>query len=327
MLIVKEEDVVDRKPQQELFQELMEAKREARVFLIRDERQGCGKSTLLKRLRWNCLYRVKPRPLASLADLDYHDDPTPFSLIRKIGIDLNPKHGSDSGELPLPEFGALEKALSDRNPYPFLKPRLSEAGTLLQNVVAETFGFVDAREANITGGTVTGVSINEGTVNLPEIKALEWSEDLRPGAERAIVRAFFSDLRQLPRERRAVIFIDSVNEKERSPHPNLIDYVHEVLLDEIFLDPERRPENVVLCLAGRDLPDYRKRLEEDFDRLILAPELLSGWERDHTVDFLKLVLEKPVSEKVLDAVHEAIIDNRLPLDKASGAATLLAGGF
>jgi hypothetical protein len=328
---VKEAQVVDRESHQALFQELLEAKLEARVYLIRDEREGCGKSTLLKRLRWNC-DEVRPRLLVSLVDLDYHADPTPFSLIRRIGTDLNPKHGTDPEHLPLPEFGRLEKALADKNPNPFLKARLSEVGEILQNIVAETVGIVHAPHATISGGTQGGIIIqapNGANVHIPEPKALEWSEDLRPSAESAVMSAFFSDLRKLPPGRRAVIFIDSVNENAKSPNPNLVEYVHEVLLHEVFLDPldpERRPENVVLCVAGRGLPDYRRRLKQDFNRLTLEPDLRAGWERSHTQDFLKLTLGQTVSDTVLDAVHEAIITRHISLEEAYGAATLLAGG-
>lgn len=306
MLIVKEDDVVDRRLQQKLFQELVEAQREARVYLIRDEREGCGKSTLVKRLRWNCLYRVKPRPPMSLVDLEDFDHPRPFSLIQKIGTDL--------GAECLPEFTRLEDALARMDPTPFA------GGGGAQ-------GYGDFRGSSVQGnaqaaGVITNLTLESGAVvNLPEIRAPRWSEELRPRAERAVVSAFFNDLRSLPADRRAAIFIDSVDAKAK--HLSLVEYVLDEILDAVFLDRARRPENAVLCIAGRDLPDYQKRLQEDFESLVLAPELYAGWERSDTEEFLKLILGEAAPEPLLTTIHDGIVLRRQPLQLAYHAVRWL----
>jgi hypothetical protein len=183
---------------------------------------------------------------------------------------------------------------------------------------------VDIREATILDNAqVATFIVNPAPgshVHVPAAALPQWHDDLRPRAEKMIINAFFDDLRALPDDLRVAIFIDSVDQKASSP--DLKRWVVESLLEKVFLELEKRPKNVLLCVAGRDLADYTRAVEKA-DQKLIAPQLLTTWQTQHTETFFRFMLSGPITEKSLNALHELITTRVMPLAVARQAGELM----
>jgi hypothetical protein len=303
---IEDQDIPDNEEQQDLFLELLEGAREPRVFVIRDARAGSGKTLLLRKLLWSCRSRRgRDRLLTMYIDLEDQELASEYHLVRQLAGQVDPDD--------LPNFDRMALALDMQDPTPFTG-RVTVA--------------VDARDATLHDNAQLAQIIinNHGSnapINVPALAAPQWVETLRPRAERAVVNAFLDDLRALPDDRRAAIFIDSVDEK--APSRELSTWVLNTLLEREFLDPDRRPKNALLCVAGRDLPDYAARLADDFPRLAAAPSLLTTWQPEHTDAFLRLMLGRAATDAMVQAVHEAVTARSIPLRQAYEFARGLSG--
>ena len=311
---IPEKDIPDNGPQQGIFEEMIVRGRPARVYLIRDRRAGCGKTLLLRKLHWACRQHRKlpPRIVACAVDLEDHAGPTAYSLVSALADQL----GRDA----LPEFDRLQVALELKDPAPFVpQPRTRERSDAASLIPDPLVGRVDAAGAEVRDhAQVGGIIINTQAptyLHVPERARPQWQEELRPRAERAIVNAFFEDLRGVGDDRLMVIFIDSVDAKAQ--YQELVHWVLDTLLTSVFLEPDQRPKNAILCLAGRDLPDngYLRLPGDDAADWIEAPTLLTAWQPEHTGDFLRLMLGREPSQDMLDFAHNRIISKAVPLRK------------
>lgn len=316
---ISDDDIVDTDDQQARFEALVNGRREARVFLIRDERVGAGKSTLLRKLIFNCQYRLEQRPVLCRINLEDNADPNEFRLIQELAGQILTEAVYRGGDY-LPTYSRLEAALAEKNLAPFLTRDATPRGGT--HGVVDASGLVAHDQAQVAGliiNTGDGAKIDLATLLRPA--APEWSEAMRPAAQRQVTEAFFTDLRSLGEGQLVVIFIDSVDEKAGSP--SLVNWVRLYLLEKVFLDPVRRPRNAILCLAGRSLPDYRKRLQDDFEMLVEAPRLLSDWQQHHSEALLSLVLKRQLAPSVVQAFHDAVVQRAVPLGRALDGAILL----
>jgi len=91
---------IDREFEQELFEELLQLKDQARILAIRDA-GGMGKSQLLQKFQYRCR-TVKPRIPVSLIALDLLPDNSPLALMQEIEKDL-------SALLEFPTFTATKQ--------------------------------------------------------------------------------------------------------------------------------------------------------------------------------------------------------------------------
>ena len=71
---------IDREFEQELFEELLQLKDNARILAIQDDKGGMGKSQLLEQFKYRCR-TVKPRTPVSLIALDQLPGDSPLDLI------------------------------------------------------------------------------------------------------------------------------------------------------------------------------------------------------------------------------------------------------
>lgn len=293
MMEIDPRHMVDNREPQLRFQELVEGKHPARVFLVRDPRKRCGKTMLLKRLIWNCRFRIPSAPLPVWVDLEEVADPSPFHLLATLSAQLPPPSRDEPGLLP--EFFRLRDAVGS-NPLPFMTE--AEVARLVPRQVE---GIVHGGGQTVaTGGTSAGVILN---VHLPE-----WNEAMRPAAERMCIQAFERDLRNLPPDKPLALFIDSVDDKAQS-RP-LRQWVVDYLLEGIFMDPARRPEHAVLVLAGRTLGDYGA----DFGERLLEPPFQADWQPADTEEFLRLLLGgDSVTPEMTTFFHRFIVEHRRPV--------------
>jgi hypothetical protein len=257
------EKFIDREAEQELFEELLKFQDDSRLLTIRDE-GGRGKSSLLKMLEYKCVWRHDPPTPVSLVPLDQLPDNTPFSLIKNIRDGLS--------KLPFKKFDELDAARASRDFSKFRAPS------------GDVRGAVNAQGANISGpSTVGGVVVqSHGPTH---IGSGDWvNAEQEVIARRACIEAFFEDLKQICSERKIVVFLDSW---ERSN-----DDLQEWILSDLILPlcfEEDRPEQFVLVLTGRELPDFKVLLGAvRYQRLVKSIESLGEWEENHVIAFLRV---------------------------------------
>lgn len=306
MMDIGPERMVDNREPQSRFQELVQGKHPARLFLVRDERKRCGKSILLRRLVLNCRFSIPGRPRAAWVDLEEITDPSPFHLVSRLSEQLPPDG--------LPEFSSLRNAVGV-DPRPFMsQPDVARFLDIRGEVRGDGLQVA-------TGGQAVGVSVSEGAV---QVNVPQWAEAMRPGAERMCLEAFERDLRALPPETPVALFIDSVDRKAASP--TLREWVVSRLLEGVFLDPERRPGNAVLVVAGRTLPDYAAFLGDGADDRLVEPPFQADWQPTDTEDFLKLVLRTDsLPPELVPFFHSFIVDRRRPVWDVGVSALTLHG--
>ena len=254
--------LIDREAERDLFGRLITLEEEARVLTLRD-RGGQGKSSLLRVLRHSCIQRPTPVSLVSLAELD---EITPLALVRRIRKDLR------RARLEFPRFDELDAERLRRTPP-------DNMGTAFQAAVAHSGdkyeGGVRADGAEFTNSEVIGQKI---TVELPGAGNRWLSPEEQDDLVDRSIEAFFDELSEYCRERLAVLMIDAF---DRAPAP-LAQWVLEDLLLLYCFDLERRPERLVVVVAGRHVPECEALLgPERYGRLVRPVPQLSALEDRH----------------------------------------------
>ncbi|MCI0338276.1 MAG: hypothetical protein L0226_11905 [Acidobacteria bacterium] len=262
------EKLIDRDAEQEIFEKLLKHEDDARLLTICDA-GGHGKSELLKRLQYNCIYRFNTP--VSLIELQNLDSTSPFELISKIRGALR----GDFSNLKFDGYDEFNNARRDQDSSKF--------GAYSGSVV----GSVPAQGATIggSGNIVAGVLVQnpQGPVNLPPIV---WGPEKEESARQKCVDAFFEDLKQICREETVVILLDTW---ERC-NTVLQKWVLDTLLRVHCFDLNRRPERLVLVLAGRteNFPDFQIRLDKRYQLLVRSIVSFGEWDENHVKDFLSL---------------------------------------
>lgn len=116
---------IDREFEQELFEELLQLKDQARILAIKDT-GGMGKSQLLQKFQYRCRTAGRPRIPVSLVDLGQLPDNSPLSLVQQLEKEL-------SAFLKFPTFAHLDAA---RRAYDFttIRGTIDLRGTNLRQV-------------------------------------------------------------------------------------------------------------------------------------------------------------------------------------------------
>lgn len=260
---IKPENIIDRDVEQDVFSELLQLTRNARVLTIKDE-EGTGKTELLKRLRYNCRYRMMPITPVSLVPLDEIKGDDSFLLVSRIREDLS--------EVEFPEFDRLKLALVDEK-FSSFEPRGSSS--------------VNASGATVSGNDTVFAGeyhkLEAETINV-QYGTRQWGDKRDTAARQACTRAFFADLKKVAATTSLVIMFDSYDDR---CDDTLKDLIWTELIIRAF-NVAQRPGSLILVVAGRQLPDIKGLLRDKYDELVLSRDSLRGWQQDHLRDFLTL---------------------------------------
>lgn len=244
------EEFIDRSAEQELFRELLACRDEARLLTIRDE-SGRGKSHLLKLLRYQCQYG-QPRTPVSLVALDELEEKSAYAVVRSMERALR------RFEIEFPTFREVE----DR--------RIQRGLNIDASVNA---GTATAGE----GGRIAGLIV-EGDFHVGD-----FDPDVQERLREQAVDAFLQDLRAASADRPLVVMLDTYE----SCGQDLEQWLADFLRDHV-LDVERRPDKLIVVLAGRKVPTagFKLMLGPRFESLVRSVEGLSVWGPEHVRAFL-----------------------------------------
>ncbi len=260
---------IDRDFEQELFEELLKGKDEARILAIKDD-GGMGKSHLLRRFQYRCRI-VKPRTPVSLVALDQLPDDSPLALVQQIAQNLE-----EPFSIPFPTFTYFENARKDHD-FTTIRGRPLSGSVDLSGA--------DMRHAeNIyASGIMTNIQ-NVDQVNVtgsrPELTAEQEAE-----AQKVSVYAFFKDLTEYCRQQPVVLMLDAYEKCSSA----LQQWLAKRLLERHYFDFDQRPEHLLLVIAGRKLPYFEDHWsEEDCETVVKSVKSLSKWTAEHVEECLRV---------------------------------------
>jgi hypothetical protein len=295
------EKFIDREAEQELFEELLHKFQDDSRLLTICDAGGRGKSSLLKRLEYNCLWQHDPPTPVSLIPLDQLDDPTDFALVRSIRRKLGESVEDFGLELPFTSFDQLDDARVNRDPEPFR----TRTGSIQ--------GMAYAQGATIRGGTVGGVVQQVEHAEHVTVGSFGgWSTEHDDMARRECIKAFFEDLKHICRVQPVVVLLDtwenSLADRE---------FILNRIVRPLCFDTKNRPEKFYLVLAGREVPDFRIRLNEaKYRKLVKSIESLGEWEERHVKDFLRAYGYENLKDEDIGYLCSKLRSGTLSLEKA-----------
>lgn len=247
------ERFVDRHHEQTLFETIVGCQDEARLLTISDG-SGRGKSHLLKLLRIKCQWGPNPLPV-SLVALDQLQHMTTYEFVFIVEAALR-----EQG-LSFPTFARYETERKWLHGAPI--------------------GEVDAGRIE-SGSKVGGVYLDQGAT--ATFYGASLPEDVQERLRQDAVLGFIDDLRTLCEHERVVLLIDAYEKCSGQ----LNQFLPSLL--RTYADPERRIRNLVIVIAGREVPPLQMMFASDYDRVVRAVEALSVWQREHVERFLELNL-------------------------------------
>jgi hypothetical protein len=267
-------EFINRKPEQDLFKSLMEFNENARLFVVQDK-GGTGKSTLLELLQYQCKFRFfSPVGFVSLDVPTINNDFVFVETLRNsIGINE-----------PFPCFDEKIAALAAKNPAAFAPVPIPI--NVSGNITAQS---------TISGGTQIGAQVNIAASG-------EWNDALDVQARKQCIKAFFEDLKSLYDEKPLVVLLDSYDRCSEG--------LKEWIIDEFVLpfsiNTNKRPQRLLIVLAGRELPDFTSMLAEQYTVLVRSSSPLSSWEKEHVKDLLRVHQYTKLSDNDLDFVWQKL---------------------
>ncbi len=253
---------IDREFEQELFEELLQLKDQARILAIRDA-GGMGKTQLLQKFQYRCRTASGSRIPVSLVALDQLPDNSPLALIQQLAKEL-------SAFLEFPTFIRLEEA---RRAYDFTTIR----------------GAVDLRGADLqqaqvrTAGVMTNIE-QAGPVTVTTTTPTFTPEQQATAQERC-VQAFLSDLTNHCRQQRVVIMLDAYEKCD----PGLQEWLLNHFLEHYCFNFERRPAQLMVVIVGREIPDFELNWShEDYETIVKSVRALNKWTAAHVEECLRV---------------------------------------
>lgn len=253
---------IDREFEQELFEELLQLKDSARILAIRDS-GGMGKSQLLQKFQYRCRTARRPRTPVSLVDLGQLPDNSPLGLVQQIEKEL-------TAFLKFPTFAQLETA---RRAHDFTTIR----------------GAVDLRGADLHGAEmrVAGVMTNIAQAGPVTVHAAPstFTDEQQAMARDLCVQAFLEDLAGHCRQQLVVIIFDGFEHC----HVNLQTWLLDHFLEPHCFDLARRPAQLLVVLAGRELPRFEAHWPaDDCALLVKSVRALGKWTATHVEECLRV---------------------------------------
>lgn len=270
----KRRKLIDRDREQQEFQTLLAFQDNVRIFTIQDEQGGMGKSLLLETLRMNCLEQEIPVCLIKFEeDFEYK---SPFLFIQHLTQELK------LFDLEFPQFDKMETAR-----------KVGDLNSIYRFTSVE--GSVNLERASFDSATnveVSGVRIETQYVSISSVELRPEHE--RDAQERSI-EAFFDDLRVICNTRPVILMIDTY---EKCRQLSELDENWQKLeawllrrLVKLFFDFEKRPNKLLLILAGREVPDRNDLVipSARYSEVVKTIDEMSQWDRDHVIEYLDLI--------------------------------------
>jgi hypothetical protein len=252
---------IDREEEYTAFQEILSLFDTTRILALGDK-SGAGKTYLLARLRIHCR-TTSPSVPVSFIELG---NLRPLDLVWAIKEDLARK-----GPLRLERFTRLY-SLGAAGDYSAFLAMVNQAQINLEG--ADFTSASDPKIAtymqNFDSAQIQTLLVN---VNQSELSPLQ-----RELVDDFCINVFFEELRDQCADQPAVILLDAFEKAS----PDLKDWIVSCLLERFFFDSSRPPPNVVLVLAGQQLPSFEQEWPPNqVDRTLKRIRRLGQWEREH----------------------------------------------
>ncbi|SPF37706.1 hypothetical protein SBDP1_170002 [Syntrophobacter sp. SbD1] len=278
---------INREFEQELFEELLQLKDTSRILAIQDN-GGMGKSQLLEKFKYRCR-TIKPRTPVSLVKLDQLPGDSPLDLVNILVKDLSPRF--DFSNFNRYESARIFKDLSPiRAAIDLHKATFNKAKDV---TIAEVATHVDHADT---------VNISPGST--------EFSSDIDRKAKEVCLSAFFDDLKEHCANERIVLMFDTYDKSSK----NVKDWIEEQLLEQLFFDCENRPKQLILVIAGREIPDFERRWSaEDYKATVRSVRALGQWNKKHVEECL-LAFGFDYKPEDLDAFYRLVQRGLPPSD-------------
>ena len=292
-------DFINRKAERDLFDGLLQLNDEARLLAIEDKK-GTGKSTLLELLEHNCKYIVEVA--VSRVPLEESTINSSITFIERV------RKGFGMG-LTFKKFDELNQARLGKNGSAF-SPSTPVLGG----------GVVDARATTLSGpgSQIVGSQVNSyGTLVLGGPP--EWNSELADLAKGLCIQAFFYDLKLIADEKPVVVLLDSFERCNVDLRP----WISDDFLLPLCFRVNSRPARLVLGMAGRELPDFAAVLGPEKHEKLVRSRSLSGWEKEHVKDFLRVHGYGNLSDKDVEIVW-AKVEQGFSIGSALNLAAALA---
>jgi hypothetical protein len=271
---------IDRQTEKELFSGLLTLEDDTRVLAIQDK-GGMGKSSLLEWFAYHCRWDFPDELPCSLTSLSEHADHTPYGLISTI-------RSTAFERLSFPHYDELDHARADSDFRPF-RPH-GGAGVA-------TAGTVN--KGGVVAGNIERLVV--GDVETYNEAPRAWTSAQESLARRELVDAFFEEIAVNASERPIVLMLDAFEHC----HEPLRSWVRDRLLREHVFGNAARCHGLVVVVAGRELPEIEELPDHVLQRFVRRIPSLSGWERDHVSEFLKLYKFDP-TDKMIDAIQQVL---------------------
>ncbi len=285
--------------EQELFKEILGFEAEIRLVTVRDG-EGRGKSTLLKRLEELCsLERYPPIPVCYL-NLKDIPNPDRFDFVERV---RNTLAGFEPLVAAFPHFDRLNSARLNGDFHAFIPSSTARATAA---------GSVQAANAQISGGAVAGsidtVIQSSGTTNVHLAAPPKLTDEQDQIAKDQCIRAFIEDLKRSGDAQTIVLLLDEWDQGQAE----LTKWLHHGFVLPLCCDPSRRPEKLVMAMAGRNLPDYKTILQQDYAKRVRPIEPLSPWSVEHVREFARSIYPE-IKEQEIEVIGKKIIEDRISL--------------
>lgn len=260
---------IDREAEQELFEDLLLFKDDARILAIKDG-PGCGKSELLKRFQYRCR-TVKPRIAVSRIELDQLAEKHPLGL-----VEFAIKQLEQPFNIPFARFKTIDLA--------------RKGGDFAAIRNSPIWSTVDLSKANFQGATnvtVGGTIIQRSDITtvLPSTTTT-MTADQEKDARELCVRAFLDDLQEYCTQNPVVLLLDAY---DKCDSEELKNWITGHFLERYFFDLSNRPQKLVLVMAGRDIPHFESHWSpEDCRTVVRSRDKLGIWEKRHIEAFLRV---------------------------------------
>jgi hypothetical protein len=245
------ERFIDRVDEQELFDRVVGCEDDTRLLTIRDG-SGRGKSHLLEMLRFKCQWGPRPLPV-SLVALDQLQQMTTYEFVSRVEEALR-NYG-----LSFPTYTHYENE------------RVSLHGTPVAELKAHT-----------VHGTAAGVIVQDSAT--ANFYGATVPKDLQERLRQWAAHGFVEDLRAHCETNRVVLLIDAYEKCSGE----LTQFLPALL--RTYADADRRLKNLVMVIAGREVPPLQMMFAENYNRVVRAVDALSTWQREHVARFLELHL-------------------------------------
>jgi len=307
--------LVGRETEQELFESLLKLQDEARILSIRD-RAGTGKSFLLRNLESRC-QTARPRVPICLIALDELAPLSPIEFVKKIVRELENRF-----KLKFPRFSKHSHSLIS-----------GDFSSILASISLDSANFEGASNVRMStfmanADNATKLADNVFNLFVQSHQQVKLSYEQEKTVQDVCVKAFLDDLELCCAEQPIVIMID-VSEilynKHRENSEHLREWIENEFLERCFFDYHRRPKQLLLVIAGQEVPEFHYHWHsEDCKSIVRSVHALSHWERHHVEEYFK-IHDYNYKKGDIDFIYRCVKMGRTPLDITLAIQFLING--